>query len=135
MTYTAPANRRGLSHFERFDMSTELAAAYAAVPEIAAAETRLSEAKRLVAETPEAVAPEAARENVITEAVAAFVDSGAFPSDVGRRAVEAFRSAEATGQELVARKRAVTGAEWALYNALTDHSGAVLSHLAGRLTA
>ncbi|MFF4672121.1 hypothetical protein ACFY1C_20025 [Streptomyces sp. NPDC001279] len=114
-------------------MSTELTAAYAAVPEIAAAETRLTEAKRLVTEAPEAVAPEAAREAVIAEAVAAFVDSGTFPADVGRRAEEAFRDAEATGQEIVARKRAVTGAEWALYSALTDHAGAVLSHLAGRL--
>ncbi|MBW8796883.1 MAG: hypothetical protein JF597_25780 [Streptomyces sp.] len=112
----------------------ELTAARAAVPEIKAAEERLQAAKQLLADAPPAEDPHAARDAVLDEAADAFMADKPWPKDVSKRAAKAFDEAEAAGLELQARRRAVSRAEWAQYEALDAHKEDVLARLGDRLS-
>ncbi|GGN38156.1 hypothetical protein [Streptomyces fuscichromogenes] len=112
----------------------ELTAARAAVPEIADAERRLQAAEKLLDGAPTTVEPHAARNAVLDEAADAFMADKPWPKDVGKRAAKAFEDAEATELEFLARKGAVTRAEWALYEALDAGTEDVLSALGARLS-
>ncbi|SEC33369.1 hypothetical protein SAMN04490357_1745 [Streptomyces misionensis] len=111
----------------------ELAAARAAVPQIATAEKLLQAAKELLTKAPVEESPEAAREAVIERAADAFLAGGAWPKQVGHDAAKAYAEADVALIERQARQRAVIRAEWAVHDALTDHSSAALEHLGKRL--
>ncbi|MFF4931002.1 hypothetical protein ACFY2H_19160 [Streptomyces griseofuscus] len=111
----------------------ELTAARAAVPQIAAAEKLLQGAKELLTEATVDESPEAAREAVIERAADAFLAGGTWPKQVGQDAAKAYADADVALIERQARQRVVTRAEWALHDALSDHSSAALEHLGKRL--
>ncbi|MFE9496313.1 hypothetical protein [Streptomyces collinus] len=111
----------------------ELVAARASVPEIDAAEKMLDAAKALLAEASVDDSPDAAREAVIERAADAFLSGGAWPKDVGTKAVKAYADADAVLVERQARLRVVKRAEWALYEALDGHTDAALAYLGTRL--
>lgn len=112
----------------------ELTAARAAVPEIADAERRLRAAKALLDDAPATVEPHVARDAVLDEAASVFMADKPWPKDIPKRAAKAFEEAEAAGMEFMARKGAVTRAEWALYEALDAGTEDVLSALGARLS-
>jgi hypothetical protein len=111
----------------------ELDAARSSVPEIDAAERRLTAAKELLADVRYTGNPEQARDAVLDEAAAAFVAGGTWPTDLATRASRAYDAEEVASLERQGRQRAVTRAEWNLYEAVSDHSSAALEFLGARL--
>ncbi|MGW5651984.1 hypothetical protein [Streptomyces humi] len=111
----------------------ELTAARAAVPEIADAQRRLDAARKLLDGAPTSVAPDVARDTILSDAADAFMADKPWPRDIGKRVAKAVEEAEAASVEFLARKGVVTRAEWALYEALEAATEDVLTSLGARL--
>ncbi|MFE2883171.1 hypothetical protein [Streptomyces sp. NPDC059272] len=111
----------------------ELEAARSTVPDIVDAQRRLDAAKALLDDLPRTDSPEQAREAVLSEAAGAFMADKPWPKDIGKRVAKAVEEAEAADVEFLARKGAVTRAEWALYEALYASTEDVLTSLGVRL--
>ncbi|MFE2019983.1 hypothetical protein ACFW9O_18300 [Streptomyces sp. NPDC059499] len=94
-------------------MNAQLEAAHAAVPEIAEFHERKARVEELFRSLPAVDAPEVEAQRVADEAVAEFLDTGAWPSDVEERAQAAYTAAvgaHAVRSRLAAVHREYTGA-------------------------
>ncbi|MFE9792601.1 hypothetical protein ACFYRL_12750 [Streptomyces goshikiensis] len=118
----------------RNSTNPELQNAWDAVPEVKEAEARHASAQRRLRSNPPGLAPDQAREAVIDEAVTAFLTSGTWPKDVGKRAAESFATALAWDAETIALKRAEELARTAKEETRDFCSDGALAHLGKRLT-
>ncbi|MFE9798958.1 hypothetical protein ACFYP6_08805 [Streptomyces goshikiensis] len=84
----------------------ELVNAWGAVPEVKEAEALFASAQRRLRSNPAGMSPDQARGTVIDEAVTAFLASGTWPKDIGKRSADAYAAALAWEGETLALKRA-----------------------------